>query len=156
MHVAKNYREDSVITNAVSTLLPAMFNNMLFLDPDSAWQQQHIRLCVSHSIFQCVFSAELLDWMGRVGSLFDHGLWWCRHSGPPEEVCELPAHASAVGSSLSGAPLRKEGVLHPSLHRWNLPFNLCSCDEMRGCLVQVQKVNRPWILSLASEKCIKM
>lgn len=59
-----NYREESVITNAVSTLLPAMFNNMLFPDPDSACQQQHTMpalLRTSHSVFQCVFSAELLD-----------------------------------------------------------------------------------------------
>ncbi len=70
-----------------------------------------------HSLM-CVFSAELLDQLEWVGSLFNHSLWRCGHPGPPEEMYKHPAHASAVGASMPGAPFREEGVLHPSMYRW--------------------------------------
>lgn len=51
--------------NALSYLLSAMLNiAFLFPAPDPACQQQHVMpalLSMSHSVLQCVFSAELLD-----------------------------------------------------------------------------------------------
>lgn len=66
MHACSTgYNKDSLIMNALSYLLSAMLNiAFLFPAPDPACQQQHVMpalLSMSHSVLQCVFSAELLD-----------------------------------------------------------------------------------------------
>lgn len=75
-----------------------------------------------HSSF--VFSAELLDWLEWVGSLFNHGLQRCGRPGPPEKMYEQSAHATSAGASMSGTPFREEGVLQPSMHRWPAPVSI--------------------------------
>lgn len=69
-------------------------------------------------------SAELLEWMGWVGDVFDHILQRRRRSGAPEDVRELPAHASTAGASMPGPPFRAKGVLHSTMHRWKYKYLL--------------------------------